>query len=49
MLKLNTDNMDSILSFYVNCGIISLSNVRDLDSEALMKEILKEVHHYKIT
>ncbi|MBO6147446.1 MAG: site-specific integrase [Lachnospiraceae bacterium] len=49
VLKLNTDNMDSILSFYVNCGIISLSNVRDLDSEALMKEILKEVHHYKIT
>ena len=42
-------NLDPLLKFYLDNGIISLDDVRNSNLEVLMSNVLKKIHKYKIT
>ena len=46
--EINNDINNDIIQYFINYGIISLGDIRNLEMEDLMDKILRKVHKYSI-
>lgn len=49
MIKIDTSDMAPFIMSYLNCGILTMNDIRESDEDNLMKNILAKVHSYEIS
>lgn len=49
MKKLDTTDMTPFIMSYLNCGILTMNDIRESDEDNLMNNILAKVHTYEIS
>ncbi len=48
-MKIDTSDMTPFIMSYLNCGILTMNDIRESDEDNLMKSILDKVHNYDIS
>ena len=48
-MKIDTSDMTPFIMSYLNCGILTMNDIRESDEDNLMNNILAKVHKYEIS